>query len=84
MFEYGYNYDFKSYGEVEVYTINNGVESECTTYTHGNTEEYSITMSSTYSEATNLANLIRTLYGEVKLYEFKSIHQLQKGYTFIK
>ena len=66
MFEYGYNYDFKSYGEVEVYTINNSVESECTAYTHGSTEEYSITMSSTYSEATNLANLIRTLYGEVK------------------
>lgn len=46
--------------------INNSVESECTTYTHGSTEEYSITMSSTYSEAINLANLIRTLYGEVK------------------
>lgn len=66
MFEYGYNYDFKSYGEVEVYTINNSAESECTTYIHGSTEEYSITMSSTYSEATNLANLIRTLYREVK------------------
>ena len=66
MFEYGYSYNLKSYGEVEVYTINNSVESECTTYTHGSTEEYSITMSSTCSEATNLANLIRTLYGEVK------------------
>ena len=66
MFEYGYSYNFKSYGEVEVYTINNSVGSECTTYTHGSTEEYSITMGSTCSEATNLANLIRTLYGEVK------------------
>lgn len=66
MFEYGYSYNLKSYGEVEVYTINNDVESERTTYTHGSTEEYGIAMGGTYSEATNLANLIRALYGEVK------------------